>query len=114
MGMAAELIAIGPYSRAIMEYLDYSPIYYNDVPDGIIVTRRLFGIHEGSGLSTEFASFVGVSNPWDFRLHKIVNAKIDWKGLGDFGTQYEHYNDDVTALRRLCEAGFEFHFRPEG
>lgn len=112
--MCAEVIAIGPYSSNIAEFLDYPADLYKDVPDGAVISRRLFGILEGSSLSREFAALLGISDAWDFRQHKIDPAKINADGLRDFGAQYQEYEDDVTALLRLKTAGFEFHFRPEG
>ncbi|MEG3998075.1 hypothetical protein, partial [Microcoleus sp. SVA1B1] len=114
MGMSAELIAIGPYSEEISEFLDYRAKYYSKIQPGAIVTRRLFGIVEGSTLSREFAALIGISDPWDFNQHKVLLSRLDNEGLRRFSEIYSDYAQDYKAFEALRYAGFEFHFRPEG
>ena len=114
MGMCAEIIAIGPFSKEIIGFLDYRPDLYATTAEGSMISRRLFGISEGSSLSSEFAELLGVRDAWDFNQHKIENGKIDFVGLKRFCEIYDHYADDVNALEVLAKSGFEMHFRPEG
>ena len=114
MGMCAEIIAIGPYSKSVETQLGYPADRYQATREGAVVSRRLFGISEGSSLSTEFAGLLGITDPWDFNQHKIDNARIDFAGLRAFVEVYEDYDVDVETLVALHHAGFEFHFRPEG
>lgn len=58
MGMRAQIIAIGPFSRAIDKFLDYRSDLYAATKEGAIVSRRLFGISEGSTVSQEFAGYL--------------------------------------------------------
>ena len=114
MGMSAELIAIGPYSEEISEFLDYRGNFYSKTQPGAIVTRRLFGIVQGSTLSREFAALLGISDPWDFNQHKVLLSRLDSEGLKRFFEIYSDHAQDYKAFEALRCAGFEFHFRPEG
>jgi hypothetical protein len=114
MGMCAQIIAIGPFSKAIAEFLDYRSELYAATNEGAIVSRRLFGIAEGSTVSREFAGFLGISDTWDFNQHRIDNAKIDFVGLKRFGETYDDYADEIGILEVLVKSGFDLHFRPEG
>ncbi|MGK3990279.1 hypothetical protein WME99_44960 [Sorangium sp. So ce136] len=114
MGMCAEVIAVGSYSAGIADVLDYHRDRYATTREGAVVTRRLFGIGEGSGLSREFAALLGIMDPWDFNQHEIDPSRVDVPGLREFGRRYPDYEDDVGAFEALCAAGFKFHFRPEG
>lgn len=114
MGMCAEIIAIGPFSRAIAGILDYPSARYAATREGAIVSRRIFGISEGSTVSREFAACLGISDAWDFNQHRIDNAKIDFDGLKRFGETYDDYADEIDILEVLVKSGFELHFRPEG
>ena len=114
MGMCAEVIAIGPFSAAVADLLDYRCELYAKTKTGAIISRRLFGILEGSSVSREFAAYLGISDPWDFNQHKIDNAKIDFAGLKEFGAAYDSYANEIEILDSLARLGFELHFRPEG
>ena len=114
MGMCAEVIAIGPFSAEVADVLDYRPELYAKTATGATISRRLFGILEGSSVSTEFATYLGISDPWDFNQHKIDKSKIDFAGLKEFGAAYDSYADEIEILEALAKFGFELHFRPEG
>ncbi|MEZ4295688.1 MAG: hypothetical protein R3B70_11980 [Polyangiaceae bacterium] len=114
MGMSAEIIAVGPFSKAVVAHLDYRPELYARAREGAIVTRRLFGISEGSALSRELAGLLGISDPWDFNQHKVRTENVDASALREWGSKYPDYSEDVEALLVLAGAGFEMHFRPEG
>ena len=114
MGMCAEIIAIGRFSRSVVQLMDYRPELYEATQEGARVTRRLFGVSEGSSVSREFAALLGVMDPWDFNEHMVDNTRIDEAGLRKFGRRYQHYDEDVEILLALRDANFEFHFRPEG
>ena len=44
MGMFAEVICIGPYSKEIAEHLGYSKEQYIGTNEGAVVNQTLFGI----------------------------------------------------------------------
>ena len=114
MGLCAGLIAIGPFSPTVAAFLDYPAERFASTRHGVVVTRRLFGIVEGSSASREFAVLLGIVDPWDFDQHLVVPASIDRPGLASFARTYPDYADDVQALGVLPDAGFDIHFRPEG
>src|SRR5581483_7094134 len=44
MGMSAEIMAMGPFSRSIVGYLEYPEDFYKDTREGVVVLRRLFTV----------------------------------------------------------------------
>ncbi len=114
MGMFAEVICIGPYSKEIAEHLGYSKEQYIGTNEGAVVNQTLFGIAEGNELSRQFATILGITDPWDFNQHKISPTDINFIALKTFGQQYPDYEKDVFALQALSESGFELHFSPNG
>jgi hypothetical protein len=112
--MFAEVIGIGPFSKDIIEYLEYSEICYENTNAGAIVTVRLFGIGEGTAVSQEFAKCLGISNGWDFNQHKIDSSKVNRSALLEFVSRYTDYDEDAGSMIALLEKGFEFHFLPNG
>lgn len=114
MGMCAVVIAIGPFSRSVADFLGYPAELFANTREGAVVTAHLFGILEGSGLSRQFALLLGISDPWDFNQHQIEPSSVDGAGLESFAEAYPDYADDVGSLRALLSAGFALHFRPEG
>lgn len=114
MGMCAQIIAVGSFAKKLIPFLEYPSGHYAKTIDGATISRRLFGIVEGSRVSRELASLFGITEPWDFNQHKIVAKKINVTGLREFAKQYRDYAADVDAVEALMRAGFDFHFRPEG
>src|SRR5436190_16900248 len=97
MGMCAQIIAIGSFSRELTPFLEYPADHYARTIDGATISRSLFGIIEGSGLSRELASLFGITDPWDFNQHKIVTTKVNLAGLREFAKRYPDYAADVEA-----------------
>lgn len=114
MGMCAQVLAVGPYSASIADWLEYGPDFYKNTKEGAVITCMLFGISEGSTLSRRFAALLGVSDAWDFNQHLIRNESIDFVKLREFTDEYPWYSQDAEKLEALDKAGFMFHFRPEG
>lgn len=117
MGMAADLIAIGPFSSEVAPFLEYSSERYQHTREGTPVIRQLFGITHGSNASTAFAACLGITDPWDFNQHKIVSADVDPQGLRDFLATLqdgEEFFPDLEAFVALRAHGFDFFFRPNG
>jgi len=114
MGMYAELIAIGPFSAAIVDHLEYSADRYIETKEGSIINQTLFGITEGNALSKTLATILGISDAWDFNQHKVDVDSIDFAKLIEFGETYSDYAGDVKTLQILSNNGFEFHFSPNG
>lgn len=87
---------------------------YKNTKNGSPVVEHLFGIAEDSSLSREFASFLGISDPWDFNQHKHEFKNFDIKALKEFVEIYDDYSDDLEALLQFNENGFQFYFLPNG
>lgn len=114
MGMYAEILAIGPFSQDIIKYLEYPADFYKNTKKGVPIVIHLFGIAEGSSISREFASYLGVSDPWDFNEHKLDYGNFNIEGLREFVEIYDEYSNDLDALIEFSKHGFEFYFLPNG
>jgi hypothetical protein len=117
MGMCADIVALGPFSPDISQCLEYPPDLYRSTRSGATVVVTLFGITEGSSASRQFASCLGITDPWDFNQHTIDSSKIDVDASREFlqsisgGQEYARDFDKLLALRTR---GFQFIFRPNG
>jgi hypothetical protein len=108
MGMSAEIIAIGPFSRSILEHMEYPEELYKDTREGVPVLRRLFTVFQGSTVSRRMAACFGIE-AWDFNRHHVdpMRAEVD--------TLREMFDArDVNAFLALRDVGFEFYFMPNG
>jgi hypothetical protein len=125
MGMCADIVAIGPFSQDIIEYLEYPPNSYLSTRPGTPVIIELFGILEGSSQSRAFAKTLGITDPWDFNQHKIDPSKINLPELCELLAHIDieelyrseitdSYLSDIRALEKLKSRGFDFYFRPNG
>lgn len=114
MGMFAEIVAIGPFSKEVVKSLEYQAFCYEQTERGAVLTEVLFGIAEGDTVSREFAALLGIANTWDFNQHKIKNSNINVEGLRKFVLIYKEYEEDLNKFLHLMNHGFEFHFRPNG
>jgi hypothetical protein len=114
MGMSAEIIAIGSFNNDIVKHLEYPEQMYSKTLDGSPVVEIPFGITEGSTLSRELASLLGITDPWDFNQHKLDPDRFDKEGLEKFVQVYEEYSEDLEALHAFVAAHFDFYFCPNG
>jgi hypothetical protein len=117
MGMCADIVALGPFSPDIVQFLEYPPDLYRATMSGTIIVTTLFGIVEGSSASRQFALCLGISDAWDFNQHKIDPNRIDIAALGRlFQTlsEGESYAKDLNKLLAFRTHGFQFIFRPNG
>jgi hypothetical protein len=106
MGMDAEVLAIGKFSRNLAKYMDYPEKYYARTQDGVSVVSSLFSA-VSTARSCELAEAFGV-DPWDFNQHHLNPARADLAKLREF--EEEH----VEKFEALRDAGFEFYYRPNG
>lgn len=110
MGMAAEVVAIGPYSRSLRKVLSRPQHLYDGLADGVVVIDTLFyeyGI-QGSCSSRELAATLGV-DPWDFNTHPLNPMNANLRELRALVGDRE-----VERFVALRSAGFRFFFRPNG
>lgn len=118
MGMEASVLAIGPFSADVADCMDYPAEYYKTTRPGMTVVTELFGHWWGSGMSTDFAKRLGISDAWDFNQHKIDPAKIDVDGLKalfpEWGETGSDCLVDLDKMLKLSSHGFQLFFRPNG
>lgn len=104
---SVELIAVGPFSRAIATFLDYEPEMYAGVPDGAKVIVHLFEVYENDKAAHELASYLG-ANVWDFNTHALDPWRADLDSLRMLDDGDDALARQFTALRA---ANFRFFFR---
>ena len=119
MGMLANILAIGPFSHDIADTLEYPAEFYASTRPGAPVIAYLFyGRMTGNTASSQFAAYLGITDPWDFNQHKVDPAWVDVDGLCSFlDGFYEDENSlrgDSQSFLRLWEKRFDFYFRPNG
>lgn len=110
MGMAAEVIAIGPYSQSLLGVLPGDPETYSRLSDGATIVVSLFGRwgSRGSTASRQLASILGVE-PWNFSTHCFPGDGVDLEDLADLVGK-----DDALCFRALLQLRFQFFFCPNG
>lgn len=109
MGMSAEVLALGPFRRALVPFLSHPAERYAATREGVTLVECVFRTPEGSSRSRELAACLRV-DPWDFNTHAFDPWRVDLDALrelfgGDAGCE---------AFIALREAGFEFFFLPNG
>jgi hypothetical protein len=116
MGMCAQILAVGKFSRDVVPYLEYPEDHYRHTHEGAPVVRFLFGIFEGSSRSREFAQCFGIDDPWDFNQHRVDANKADLKKLYELfsGDETDERRRDVEAFEVFRKKGYEFYFVPNG
>lgn len=101
-GTCAELFAIGPFSPAVVEHLDYEPRYYAGVAAGSPITV-LVGEAHGAARVARLAEVLGIDaadmSQWSVPAERVDATALDAAEVSEA--------DDVEALRA---AGFSFHF----
>jgi len=114
MGMNAELFAIGKFQKKIVDCLDYPENYYECVKENTKIAT-LVHVCPTRGTSEDLFAAFG-TEPWDFGSHWL--GKLDEKikderllsSLRDAGLD----EDEISALKRLANAGFRFFLMPNG
>lgn len=109
MGMNAELLAIGKYSKDIADFLCYPANFYEDTPDGSTIITLVCVCTNTDG-SKLLAKSLGI-DPWKFEQHcEIIPENVDF----DMMTEAIEDPDDVVVFSALCSAGFKFYYLPNG
>ena len=118
MGMSADILAIGPFSTAVVAALEYPDDFYANTQPGVPVITYLFDFMPGSSTSREFASHLGITDAWDFNQHKVDPSRVNMDGLRLFLAGLNEpdatYLRDLEFFQLLREQKFDFYFRPNG
>jgi hypothetical protein len=104
MGLDAQVIAIGPFSRSVLPALGYPASYYADVSEGQTVIADVFAAGT-SAASHALAEAFGVG-AMELGRHVLDPQIADIEKLTDFGS-----TEDFLLLRAH---GFTFYFLPNG
>jgi hypothetical protein len=105
MGLDAQLIAIGPFSKAVLSGLDYPGQFYAGVEDGATVVANVFTAIT-SEISHDLARCFGVG-AMDLGRHHVDAGRADLHKLkGLFG------DEDVARFLILRDGGFQFYYLP--
>ena len=116
MGMDAELVAIGPFSEDIVNYLSYPPEYYEDTEKGNTVYTVICSMATSAG-SEELAQALGIE-PWDFNRHFFTS---DMMNAANFAVMMQDskdgnfdFDESIDAISALKGKGFLFIYLPNG
>jgi hypothetical protein len=105
MGLDAQIIGIGPFSKAIAHALEYPADYYASVPASTTVVTTVFEALT-SQQSHALAKCFGVE-AMDLGRHVLDASAADMISLrAEFG------DDPVQHFQALHSAGFQFYFMP--
>lgn len=109
MGMDAELLAVGNFSKSIVDCLEYPANFYDDTPDGSLIITHVCNSVTSRG-SELLAESLGIS-PRQFERHVYI------AGVHADLAKLREAIEDIDGVRKfvlLREAGFMFHYLPNG
>lgn len=112
MGLDADVIAIGKFKVELASHLDYPEESYGDTPEGAEIITALFFCNT-SDASERLADALGV-DPWAFHEHHLNPHKVDMEKLWELANEEAIECEGVEDFIALREAGFAFHYRPNG
>lgn len=105
MGLDAQVIAVGPFSKEIASSLEYGETYYADVKPGTTVVTNVF-LAETSAASHALAAAFGVG-AMELGRHRLDATVANRAQLtAEFGVR------DVENFERLAANGFDFFYLP--
>jgi hypothetical protein len=117
--MCAEIMAIGPFSEAVLDCLYYQNDRYNGTDDGAVVYSRLLRC-ASSEMSCDLARALGFE-PWDFNHHWIEQLSLEQlAGVKAFLREHEaslgetFARDIFVEVKTLRSHGFHFLYLPNG
>jgi hypothetical protein len=107
MGLDAQVIAIGPFSKEIADALEYGAYRYAEVPEGATVVTTMFVAPTSEDSHALAAAFrVGT---FEMGKHHLDAHKADLAQLGDVCSERE-----IADFLSLRARGFQFYFLPNG
>ena len=107
MGLDAHLLAIGPFSRAVLPALEYPADFYAEVREGATVVTLVFEALTSASSHALAGSFgVGALELGRHALGAAPHADVAALRAA------EEFAEQVPAFLALREAGFQFYYRP--
>jgi len=112
MGLDADIICIGKFSKEIEDCLEYDCEFYKDTAPGTTVITHVFHCNT-SDQSKWLAKALG-GEAWDFNTHHINKDKVNWVAL--YEMMYTEWDKEleVRKFARLLDAGFICIYQPNG
>ena len=113
MGMDADIICVGPFSRKVLDCLNYDKENYENVEEGTPVSATICGCNT-TDQSRELGRCVGVEDPYDFSTHHITEDKVNWTALSlmQFEVDYAEKCSQWRRLEILIQNGFTCIYQP--
>ena len=105
MGLDAQIIAVGPFSRQIVPALEYPEPDYARVKDGATVVSNVF-LAMTSEESHKLAACFGVG-AMDLGRHELNPHVADLRALTEISDE-----ENVNSFLALRDHGFKFYFLP--
>ena len=112
MGLDADVICVGIFSKDIAAHLDYEDEAYENVEEGRVVVTDFFGCNTSSQ-SVELADALGVDAN-DFNTHAIPKDRdIDWDALSLMCEKNGAWDYGIEGFKLLLkEKNFLCVYRP--
>ena len=113
MGLDAEVVCIGHFSKDIVPYLDYEPDTYENVIEGVGVAATFFRCNT-TQTSHELADALGV-DARDFNTHHIRKDLVKWDALEEMCEENPEWDYGIEGFKTLLEEkGFVCIYLPSG
>jgi len=114
VGLDANVICVGQFSKDIVDYLDYESNAYENVQDGAIVITTFFNCNT-SDQSHQLAKALG-ADAWDFNTHAILKNKVNWEALRELSETCAEWGEESIQQFRclLKEKNFICVYQPNG
>ncbi|WNG46651.1 hypothetical protein F0U60_22955 [Archangium minus] len=103
----AEILAVGPFRRELVPFLEYPANLYEGTREGTPMIVHFVEANLDSGEAHALAACFG-ADPWDFNTHTLDPWRADLEALREL---LEEAGDEyVTRFVALRAAGYRFHF----
>jgi hypothetical protein len=116
MGMSAEVLMVGPFSRALMPFLSGPPEAYRALRDGIVIVERLAPMSPGSSTGHALAAALGI-DAWKDDSLDFQPGHVDRNALRAALSTWVPDRLVEAAMARFdacADAGFSFYFLANG
>lgn len=110
--LSAEILAVGPFRRELVPYLEYPDSAYAATREGTPVVVCFVDVYRNSPEVYALAACFG-ADPWDFNTHVLDPWQADLEALRTLLLDEDdrYYVSKLVALRA---AGFQFYFHLVG
>ena len=116
MGMSAEVLMVGPFSRALVPFLSGPPEAYRVLRDGAVIVERLAPMSVGSSTGHALAAALRI-DAWKDDTLDFQPGQADRNALRASLSRWLPGPVVEAAMARFdacAAAGFTFYFRANG